>query len=154
MSRLHWKVSEGDWLKGPIKQIGPLEVGALLVGDSAYPLSLWLMKPFKQTATLTQEQVHCSKALSLSQARVVIEQAYSILKGRWRNLLKPMEEHISTASITIIMACCVLHNVCINVGDSAEIDPEYDEDSDSAIIPDGHEQMGASDIRNATMEYI
>ena len=50
------------------------------------------MKPFKQTATLTEEQVHYNKALS--QARVVVEQAYGILKGRWRNLLKPMEEHI------------------------------------------------------------
>lgn len=71
-------------------------------------------------ATLTEEQVHYNKALS--QARVVVEQAYGILKGRWRNLLKPMEKHISTASITI-MACCVLHNVCLNVGDPTEIDP-------------------------------
>ena len=151
MSRLHWKVSQGNWLKGPVKLIGPVEVGPLLVGDSAYPLSLWLMKPFKQTATLTEEQVHYNKALS--QARVVVEQAYGILKGRWRNLLKSMEEHISTASITI-MACCVLHNICIDVGDPTEIDPECDEDSDSVIIPDGHEQMGASDIRNAIMDYI
>ena len=151
MSRLHWKVSQGDWLKGPVKQIGPVEVGPLLVGDSAYPLSLWLMKPFKQTATLTEEQVHYNKALS--QARVVVEQAYGILKGRWRNLLKSMEEHSSTASITI-MACCVLHNICIDVGDPTEIDPECDEDSDSVIIPDGHEQMGASDIRNELLWII
>ena len=141
MSRLHWKVSQGDWLKGPIKQIGPVEVGPLLVGDSAYPLSLWLMKPFKQTATLIEEQVHYNKALR--QARVVVEQAYGILKGRWRNLLKPMEEHISTASTTI-MACCVLHNICINVGDPTEINLECDEDSDSVIIPDVHEQMGVN----------
>jgi len=64
-----------------------------------------------------------------------------------------MEVHISTASITI-MTCCVLDNICINVGDPTEIDPECDEDSDSVIIADGHEQMGASDIRNAIMEYI
>lgn len=120
MSRLHWKVSRGDWLKGPIKQIGPVEVGPLLVGDSAYPLSIWLMKPFKQTANLTEEQVNYNE--SLSQARVVIEQAYGILKVRWRNLLKPMEEHTSTMSVTI-MACCVVHNICIDVRDPAEIDP-------------------------------
>ena len=80
MSHLHWNFSQGDWLKGPVKQIGPVEVGPLLVGDSTYPLSLWLMKPFKQTATLTEEQVHYNKALS--EARVVVEQAYGILKGR------------------------------------------------------------------------
>lgn len=64
-----------------------------------------------------------------------------------------MEEHISTASVTI-MACCVRHNICINVGDPTEIDPKCDEDSDCVIIPGGQEQMGASDIRNAIMEYI
>lgn len=123
----------------------------MLVGDSSYPLSLWLMKPFKEAATVAEERVHYSKALS--QAQVVVEQAYGILKGRWMNLLKPMEEHISTASVAI-MACCVLDNICINVSDPTEIDPKCDEDSDSVIIPDGHEQMGASDIRNAIMEYI
>ena len=151
MSGLHWKVSQDDWLKGPVKRIGPVEVGPLLVGNSAYPLSFWLMKPFKQMATLTEKQVHYDKALS--QAQVVVEQAYGILKGWRRNLLKPMEEHISTASITIV-ACCVLHNICIGVGYPTAIDPECDEDSDSVIIPDGHEQMGASDLRNAIMEYI
>ena len=64
-----------------------------------------------------------------------------------------MEEHILTASITV-MACRVLHNICINAGDPTEIDPECDEGSDSVLIPDGHEQMGASDVQNAIMEYI
>lgn len=52
------------------------------------------------------------------------------------------------------MACCVHHNICVNVSDPKEIDPKCDEDSDSVIILGGHEQMGASDIRNAIMEYI
>lgn len=47
MSRLHWKVSQGDWLKGPIKQVRPVEVGPLLVGDSAYPLTLWHSETFQ-----------------------------------------------------------------------------------------------------------
>jgi len=80
MSGLHWKVRQGNWLKGPVKQIGPVEVWPLLIGDSAYPLSLWLIKPFKQTATLTEEQAHYNKALS--HVGVVVEQAYGILKGR------------------------------------------------------------------------
>lgn len=66
---------------------------------------------------------------------------------------KLTEEHILTASVTT-MACCVHHNICVNVSDPKEIDPKCDEDSDSVIILGGHEQMGASDIRNAIMEYI
>lgn len=64
-----------------------------------------------------------------------------------------MEEHITTVSFTI-MACCVLHNICIDVGDPTEIDPVCYEDIDSLIIPDVHVQMEASDIIDAIMEYI
>ena len=74
LSKLHREVGQGNWLNGPSKQIGTCEVVPLLVGDSAYPLSKWLMKPFKQTRTLTENQLRYNCALS--QARVVIEQAY------------------------------------------------------------------------------
>ena len=45
---------------------------------------------FKQTPTLTESQLRFNRALS--QARVVIEQAFGILKGRWRCLYKLLEE--------------------------------------------------------------
>ncbi|CAH3147431.1 unnamed protein product [Pocillopora meandrina] len=51
------------------------------------------MKPFKQTPTLTESQLRFNRALS--QARVVIEQAFGILKGPWRCLYKPLEEKTS-----------------------------------------------------------
>ena len=103
------------------------KIRPLLVGDSAYPLSVWLMKPFKQTRTLSERQLRFNSALS--QARVVIEQAYGILKGRWRCLYKAMEEKTSRVAITIL-ACCVLHNICIDVGDPSPIDILGDDDND------------------------
>ena len=78
LSKLHREVGQGNWLNGPSKKIGACEVGPLLVGDSAYPLSKWSMKPFKQSRTLTQSQLQYNCALS--QTRVAIEQAYGILK--------------------------------------------------------------------------
>ena len=93
LSKLHSKIDQGNLLKGPLKQIGGSEIGPLLVGDSAYPLSVWLMKPFKQTPMLTVSQLRYNRALS--QARVVIEQAFGILKGRRRCLYKPIEEKTS-----------------------------------------------------------
>ena len=84
------------------------------------------MKPFKQTPTLTESQLHFNRALG--QARVVIEQAFGILKGRWRCLYKSLEEKTSRVPTTI-MACCILHSICIDVGDPSAIDPvlDYDE---------------------------
>ena len=40
-----------------------------------------------------------------------------------------MEEKISSAPLTVL-ACCVLHNICIIVGDPRYIDPVEDDDAD------------------------
>lgn len=80
LNKLEREIDQGTWLNGPSKRIGGSEIGPLLVGDSAYPLSVWLMKSFKQTPTLTESQLRCNRALS--QARVVIEQTFGVLKGR------------------------------------------------------------------------
>ena len=151
LSKLHRQVDQGNWLNGRSKQIGACEVGPLLVGDSAYPLSVWLMKPFKQTRTLTESQSRYNRALS--QARVVIEQAFGILKGRWRCLYKPMEEKTSRVPITI-MACCILHNICIDVADPCDIDPVEDDDGMDQGSFDGDVRLGASDIRDSILHHL
>lgn len=80
-----------------------------LVGDSAYPLSSWLMKPFPYAATLTDNQKNFN--YRLSRARIVSENAFGRLKARWRRLMKQndMETHHVP---NIVVACCILHNVC------------------------------------------
>jgi len=150
LSKLQRESAQGNCLNGPSKQIGGCEVGPLLVGDSAYPLSTWLMKPFQQTRTLTESQLRYN--CTLSQARVVIEQAYGILKGCWRCLYKAMEEKTSSIPLTIL-ACCVLHNICIIVGDPSAIDPVEDDDEDGDSF-NGDIQLGASDIRDNIMQYL
>ena len=46
LSNLHREIEQGNWLNRPTRQISGSEIRPLLVGDSAYPLSVWLMKPF------------------------------------------------------------------------------------------------------------
>ena len=102
------------------------------------------MKPFKQTRTLTESPLRYN--CTLSQARVVIEQAYGILKGRWRCLYKAVTEKISNVPRTILV-CCVLHNIYIILGDPSTIDPVEDDDEDEDSS-NGDMQLGASDIRD------
>ena len=151
LSKLHMEIEQGNWLKGPTKHISGSEIGPLLVGDSAYPLSVWLMKPFKQTRTLSESQLRFNRALS--QARVVIEQAYGILKGRWRCLYKALEEKTSRVPITIL-TCCVLHNICIDVGDPSAIDIMEDDDDDMDQSFNGDVSPIASDVRDNIIEYL
>ena len=151
LSKLQREIDQGTWLNTPSKRIGGSEVGPLLVRDSAYPLSVWLMKPFKQTPTLTESQLRFNRALS--QARVVIEQAFGILKGRWRCLYKPLEEKTSRVPTTI-MACCVLHNICIDVGDPSAIDPVEDDNEMDQSSFNGDEQLCARSIRDDIMDHL
>ena len=47
-----------------------------------------------------------------SSARMVIEQTFGLLKGRFRILLFGSESSIPTVN-AITRACCILHNMCI-----------------------------------------
>ena len=83
------------------------------------------MKPFPQTRAMTDSQRDFNKPLS--SARVVIEQAFGLLKGRWRCLLDKLDGSVDKVPSTII-TCCILHNICLKVNDATEIDVANDED--------------------------
>ena len=90
---------------------------------------------------------------ALSQARIVIEQAFGILKDRWRFLYKQLEEKTSRVPTTI-MACCVLHNISIDVGDRSDIDPVEDDDEMNQSSFNGDEQVCANHIRDDIINHL
>ena len=59
------------------------DIPPLIIADSAFPLSTWIMKPYGN-AVLTQEERYFN--YRLRRARMVTEGAYGRLKGRWKNL--------------------------------------------------------------------
>lgn len=106
-----------------------------LIGDGAYPLKRWLLKPFQDNGHLTHIQRRFN--YRLSSTRVAIERAFGLLKGRFRRLKLLDTKSIKTAVDTIII-CCVFHNMCIINEDVLE---EY--------IVDGREEQynpGAAEI--------
>lgn len=88
-----------------------------IVGDGGYPLTRWLLTPYRDNGNLTPDQRNYNHLLSSN--RVVIERAFGLLKGRFRRLKYLATAEIETA-LTIIMACCVIHNVCILQSDAVE----------------------------------
>lgn len=79
------------------------------IGDSAFPLTLRSMKPFTHNR-LTEGQAYFN--YRLSSARMVVEQTFELLKGRFRILLVTNESSIYSVNV-VTLACCILHNICI-----------------------------------------
>jgi hypothetical protein len=78
-----------------------------LIGDSAFPIRPWLMTPYRQNANLGRTEKRHNNILSSD--RVVIENCFGILTGRWRRL-QFINTYCISKSIEIATAACVLHN--------------------------------------------
>ena len=129
-SSLYEKAMVGTLLPASTRQLGGVSIPVFLLGDSAYPLMKWLMKPFPHNSSLTADQKTYN--YRICRARIVVENAYGRLKGRWRRLMKKNDMHISNIP-TVIAACCVLHNLCEVHGEAFnEIWFQNDENSQPA----------------------
>lgn len=84
-----------------------------LIGDLAYPLSKKLLVGFKDVnLNATKKYFNCK----LSSIRVCIEHTFALLKGRFRRLKYLETRRLDLISLLII-ASCILHNLCILKGD-------------------------------------
>ena len=91
------------------RRIGDTDVPVVLLGNPAYPLRPWLMKPFSDTGRLTREESLFN--YRLSRARMVTENTFGRCKARWRILHRRTD--IATEDVTpMILACFTLNNIC------------------------------------------
>lgn len=150
MSSLYTAVENNRILNSPLCRIGGRMINPLLVVDPAYKLTSWCMKPYPQARGITPRQEAFNK--SLSSARVVIEQAFGLLKGRWRCLLDKLDESVDKVSTTII-TCCILHNICLDQNDDTEIEPVRDGNGNNPVPVQVHNPDGTR-LRNHILNTL
>nr|XP_050046279.1 uncharacterized protein LOC126543184 [Dermacentor andersoni] len=81
-----------------------------ILGDSAYPLMPWLMTPFRDNeGSFPSWKRNFNRRHS--QQRVSIENTFGMLKQRFRRLYNVDTKSVAQ-SCYIVMAACVLHNLC------------------------------------------
>ena len=119
--RIFQKLENRQVLNGPESLVDGMKIKPMLLGDGAYPASLWLLKPFPLQENITRERRNFNRALSSSRSRG--ENAFGILKCRWRILMKRLDNNLPNIPKTI-MACAVLHNICQIRGDEFIDDQE------------------------------
>ena len=109
LSDVYWAAKNEDIFMEPTLDLGGTVTCLLVVGDSAYPLKTWLLPVIKDNGALKRDQNKFNKELS---KQIVSEHAFGLLKGTWRALLKCLDAGHWRTPNTII-ACCVLHSICI-----------------------------------------
>ena len=170
-SRLYQTMVGNDFLPEIQKVVklpngNELQLPPILLGDSAFPHHVWLQKPFGNT-TLSRKQSHFNYCLS--RARMVTECAFGQLKGRWRLLYRKSEVNQHSLKVNIL-ACIVLHNICIEKGDSIsrKLDLSYDKNDNTRKSPEELRRIlkmvssksyldtskGAAILRNNICDYL
>ncbi|XP_020907305.1 protein ANTAGONIST OF LIKE HETEROCHROMATIN PROTEIN 1-like [Exaiptasia diaphana] len=135
-------------LTEPVENINGEEIGPYLVGDSAYTLGPWLIKPYPE-GTRDPDEILFNK--NLSSARIQVECAFGILKSRWRILQNRFDSRIAFA-IKCTVACAVLHNICIQNGD--DWDEEFEHDDANYQSPGANVLRDGEDIREKLKDYL
>lgn len=101
-----------------------------LIGDLAYKLHENLLVPYRDDGHLTRRQRNYN--FCNASARVVIERAFGLLKGRFRSLLTTFVMNRVDLIPIHILACCILHNICLMRGDDLNFEINEEEVIDVA----------------------
>ena len=119
-TRLYAKMMEGNIIPTLEDRDGSA-VKPMIIGDSAFPFHTWLMKPYANTVPTPQQQYFTYR---LSRARMVVEGAFGMLKGRWRVLMRKSECEEETLKL-MSLACVVLHNSEFTIRDAVTEDDSW-----------------------------
>ena len=84
------------------------EMPFVILGDEAYPLKTYPMKPFTRKDLSSEER---ALTYRLSRTRRCVECAFAILTAKWRLLNKAIE----TKAERIVRCICLLHNIIIDL---------------------------------------
>ena len=131
-----------------------------IIGDSAYPLSNYLITPYrvrKQNMSVQEKKFNTH----LASKRAVIERAFGLLGLRFPRLIKLKFDTLEKR-IKCIVSACVLHNWCItedNDKDFEDIGIRLDNDVARNIIADAYlgrkrASGGGMNKRNILCAYI
>lgn len=137
------------------------------LGDNAYPLKTWMLAPYsnrrRPTGSLEETRKRHNFNYRHSRARRSIESTFGILSAKFRCLRTMLEIEPKKVDL-IVLTCCLLHNIIINLEgtrySSKEID-DFEEDyrkSQQQTHPNqpqhGNISNRAKQLRENIKEYL
>lgn len=94
----------------------------ILLGDSGYACTTYLMTPYPSPSTAAQENYNTAH----TKTRVIVEQSF----GRWKRRFHVLHSEIRMTperACSVIGACAVLHNIAVLLNEPMDDDPLDDD---------------------------
>lgn len=127
----------------------------VLLGEPCYPLLSWLMKAYPEEkgrrahlTPLTEQQKVFNQRITA--ALHVSEEALLRLRARWQCLSKRNDCGLDVVP-TMILACCILHNVCESHGDAFKAEWQVEVSSSESPQPK-HRQLSITSADDSHAE--
>lgn len=114
-SPIYQNIENGTLLLPKDQQLPNSEqiVPFVFIGDEAFPLRTYLLRPFPRRRLQNIEPASYYN-YRLSRARMSVECAFGICSAKFRILLKSIETNVENA-VHIVKAICILHNTIIDM---------------------------------------
>ena len=117
-SPIYEHITRHGLLDGPTTMVQGKEIGPWLAGDAGYKLEPWMIIPFPG---LHLNQAKQDFNFKQSSTRIIVEQAFGRLKGRFRWLNGVLYLAKSSRHCDVIVAACILHNFMISMNDVYDV---------------------------------
>jgi len=111
----------------------------VILGDAAYPLTSWLITPYPTQPT----PQHTVFNTTHSSARMTVERAFGKMKLQW-SILHKNDMYGPQAMVSLCAACCVLHNITIDVDEENGWQPPPDQLA--TLLGNGDEEPPDDDV--------
>ncbi|XP_067418682.1 uncharacterized protein [Emydura macquarii macquarii] len=142
---LYHKLQAGTFSPYEKITVGDVEIPIVILGDPAYPLMPWLMKPCTSNLDSSKERFNNR----LSRCQMTVECVFGRSKARWRCLYGRLDLNDDNIPV-VIAACCVLHNLCEAKG--GKFPPGWTTEADG--LASAYEQPDARGIRGVQQRAV
>ncbi|XP_074548365.1 uncharacterized protein LOC141806643 [Halichoeres trimaculatus] len=137
----------------------------VLLGEACYPLQSWLLKAYPEPRGRRRARTPLTEQQQLFNQRVtaalrVPADALLRLRARWQCLSKRNDCGLDVVP-TMILACCILHNMCESHGDAFKAEwqeevaaAESPQPSHRAPLSKGGDESHAEEVRQLFCDYF
>ena len=139
----------------PDENLGDVPLPYIVIGDEAFSLKRYLMRPYPRSAWRLSEAERIFNH-KLSRSKNTVENAFGILVNTWRIYQCPFECHVRLCD-KLILATVVLHNYILE--SPTGTNPALGEEQTNPLVRMNvaaatNSRREALDVRNSFMEYF